>query len=179
MKRLMIFGCVLLLGLVFLSSCAQPKRADYLWTGPGCEITGIFQPVFAVWCIPSPYGWKLHRSTNDVGILREIIRYLCEPEEFMLIEISPDEHHQLLWLAYLDPRYDKWTLKKMRFKMEGDVFAGPRGKSRKLVSLLQGMDEVERYFRMVDPNEIREGLKQLHEEWKKREAAEDANRPKP
>ena len=176
MKRLMIL--TLLFGLVFLSSCAQPKRPDYLWTGKTLELV-TFQPVFAVWCKPSQSGWKLYKSTNDVEEIREILHYISWPEEEMLIEISKDQPHELLWLACLDPRYDKWTLKKMRFimlkkRMKDDTFVGPRGKSKKVVSLLNGMDEVKPYFRRADQDKIREGLKQLHEQFKKQKKQEEA-----
>jgi hypothetical protein len=153
-------SAILIVPLLFLLSCA-PKETHPLvseWKGPHADIRTMI-PACIIWYKPGPSGWVEYKKLCGTDDLRQAINGLTEPD----FEQAGTGGEYKLSIVFYSDTADSLKVREVFFRLDGDTFVGPLGRSKSLGKVLLKAPDSRPYFRPADPNVVREAERALQE----------------
>lgn len=166
MKQKIFIVFILMIVLVFLSSCA--KRLDYELVGNIAEIKKL-TPVCIIWYKPGKTGWEVNKfwGLNELDEMVRIKKLLTEPEK----SYPYWDPKYKLSLIFYDGNLENLKLWEVFFDIRGKTFVGSVGVSRELGELFSKYleEEASPVLPGMDPNRVKEVQERMRKKVKELE----------
>lgn len=171
MKR---FIFIILIGLVFLSSCQ--KGVSYLVTDNIKEIKNL-TPTYIIWYKPGQAGFEVNKPWSQEDEMNKIKELLIKADKTTIYT----EGENKLSLIFYDGYPENLKLWEVSFTLVGNSFLSSVGSSKELGEFLSKYKPEKRILisTLGDPNRIKEAQERLRQKAERGRKEKETNQPKP